>query len=186
VQPGRIPQGATSTVTARGTGLPAGAGAYSVVGANGFQLPGVQVLAASGSSSQVSVQISVAAGAPLGTAFLRASVPGSAAQFPLEIFQGQGIVIFSVQPNQLFNNQTNWVTVTGSNLPVAPSAYSLLGPFGNVGAGISLLFATIDATTGLASSVTLAIALPPFTQPGFYRIRAQSGATGAEVPVQVR
>jgi hypothetical protein len=186
VQPGRIPQGATTTVTARGVSLPAGAGAYSVVGSNGFPLPGVQVLAASGSSSQVSVQISVAANAPLGTAFFRASIPGSAAQFPLEIFQGQGIVIFSVQPNQIFNNQTNWVTVTGSNLPPSPSAYSLQGPFGNVGAGISVVFAAIDAVTGLASSVTLGIVLPPFTPPGFYRIRAQNGSLGAEVPVQVR
>ncbi|MFL6263483.1 MAG: hypothetical protein ACJ76Y_27640 [Thermoanaerobaculia bacterium] len=185
VQPGRIPQGATSTVTARGVSLPAGTGSYSVVGNNGFPLPGVQVLSASGSSSQVSVQISVAANAPLGTAFLRASVTGSAAQFPLEIFQGQGIVIFSVQPSQLFNNQRNLVTLSGSNLPTAATAYSVQGPFGSIGATISVLFVTIDAVTGLATSVALSILLPQFTQPGFYRIRAQSGTQGAEIPVQV-
>ena len=185
VQPSRIPAGSTSTVQVSGANLPPSAANYSVVGANGLAIAGVQVVSAFGSATQVTLQIAVAANAPLGTAFLRASVPGSAAQFPLEIFQGFGIVIFSVQPNQLSAGATTRVTITGSNLPVMASSYTVQGPTGSIGASIVLVFATIDGTTGNATSVTLDITVPAPTPSGFYRIRAQSGSFGAEAPVQI-
>jgi hypothetical protein len=186
IQPNRIRAGASTTVVARGNNLPVNAGNYSVVGRNGAPVPGVFVVEVSGTPLEVRVEILASANAPLGTAFLQVSITGATAGLPLEIFQQLGIVIFSLSSNQLTAGQTTRVTVTGSNLPPSGTAYSVQGPSGNIGAQIVWVFASIDQTTGKASSVTLDITIPPSTPAGpFYRLRAQDGTFAAEAPVQI-
>ena len=182
ISPVRIAAGTTSTVTAFGANLPAGAGNYSVVDSFGSRVAGVQVVSATGSGAQVNVQLSVSASAPLGGFFFRVEVTGAAAQLPLEIFQGGGaIVLFSVSPNTLAVGRITRITLAGSNLPLNAAFYSLRS--GVTGTLIRATFALVTGATN-GSSVTLNVALPTTAPRGQAFLRVETFDRGAaEIPV---
>lgn len=178
LSPSRLFAGQTNNVSVGGSGLPVGGG-FSVVGGNGFPAAGFQVAYLGGSSTQASLAITIASTVPLGTYRLHADVPGSASEIPFEVASATGITIFSLSPQQVYEKSTSQITLTGVNLPLQATAYTLQGSFGPVFARFALLFASSNG-----SFVTLQLALGDLP-PDFYRLRAQSGSFGAEIPLQV-
>ncbi len=178
VQPTPIPLGTTTGVALNGSNLPSDPQSYSVVNAAGSPVPGVTLILIPPVITRLAV-IDVTASVPPGTYKVRVKVGPHTSEVPLPIAR-MPIVITSVLPNQVVKGEPETVTVAGSALPMASSAYSLINSAGQPLPGIA-----IQVTGGNSTSVVLQVTVPIATIAGAYRLRAQALGFVATAPFTV-
>lgn len=176
VQPSQLQTGASNTLTVTGTNLPANAGNYRVITNAGANAPGFFVTGAFGGGMQVTLQVFVDALTPQGTYRLRVENAGFASEALLTVGQG-AVTISSVQPSTFQAGAQTQVNVTGTNLPAVAAGYSIPSVPGAV---FEVLFFSSSLT-----SVALRITIPAGTPAGAYQLRAQSGGSVAQFPIQI-
>lgn len=177
VQPSRIPLGTTTGVALHGSNLPSDPQSYSVVNAAGSPVAGVTFILIP--PFPTLALIDVAASVPPGTYKIRVKVGPHTSEVPLPIAK-MPIAITSVQPNQIVKGEPEAVTVAGSALPMASSAYSLINSAGQPLPGI-----VMQVTGGNSTSVVLQVTVPTATIAGTYRLRAQALGYVAMAPFTV-
>lgn len=179
VTPSTIVAGATTRVTAIGTGLPLTASSYAIVNSLGQVVAGVTIQFILGNASSVTLDITVPANTPQGSYRLRAQTSTATASIALQIGTAVAPSITSIQPTQIAIGKATSVTVNGSNLPQAASGYTVQNGAKQLVAGV-----TISGLAG-ANSANLIITVASTTVPGNCQLVAQTAGGQSMAALQI-
>lgn len=150
VQPNQVQSGTNVTLVATGANLPIARTSYSVVDSGGNVSSNFVFNTASGSSTSVTLGMSVAPGTSPGQYSLRAAAGTAYASIPLSVVSTNAPQITSIQPTQAAAGTNPSVVLTGSNLATTASSYQFVDSTGNPVAGVQVVSAS-----GASSQVTL-------------------------------
>ena len=152
VAPSQILAGQTTQVIVDGLNLPPTANGYSVLKSDGQAAQGVSVQLTSPGARSAILQITVSASTPSGPYQLRTQNAAGFDTFPLQILPNMAPDITALQPSQVVAGSTTRVTVSGSNLPLATSGYTVVDNAGQGVAGVGLFLVPGGQTTRLRST----------------------------------